>query len=812
MAFPSGSHVSLRSSVFAATADARFRGDMTLVQIDFPAYGLTAARTVRLATSAYWTGRWYVDPDGNPWQPLLSRQPSIDHGGAWLSVNVPTVDATIEILDDRLAGPGRTTVAGLLASFPPIGAQVTIYQAFDNLTSTSEFRTIFYGEIAEVDSMDLEGVVFHCAERGGWNVMVPPRVVNLDDDPEAPKAVFGTAKPLIYGRWDEDSRYLDGAGGGYDAVYAGIARGACPMLPIEAPTSSVLALPKHLISDSEIDIGLIGGAPYDQWYMYDSTLDTMVGVGIGTLDNPVGGPVTLALNNRIVLGAVVPIEVAAGDTATGSEALLKKDPPRNLEPHSELDYDLGGGLGRICRVNLPDVQPAGKFLSATAYLFYAHPTWTGTAGRFIVSNSATGLSNSVAIPLTTTGMTEDGFEAVLTLPLTVSTLPAGAEWEALKNCYIQADVRATGQVMRVHRMTIVVQYEAAARIERPGTQRTVITGRSPGTYGNIPGRAVHALFRGDVTSPDVLSFDSTLYGYPRGPKDTAAGIYTGTADALIEHPVDVVRHLLRTQCGVAAGEIVENSGDFGAFPDAKTTLLSYRLRAILSSRQPAREHIRQIGEECLTSFVRCPTLPGAPWVAIPWEMGSDVDYRSASDPFVFYRSRNHVVEGSFQVGFGKISDVANTLRVNYDWDPRTNSYGDQLYITPSASRIHVLGTTFAPNPTREALAADSAALYGTKETVVSLKMIRYAGAASRTLTRLFDLRYNPPITVRFRTFVNGYDLNRGHVISFAADWDDRLAYPKAGSDGSWAGKKFRVVRVTRLADSPVQYDVDAVEI
>ena len=273
----------------------------------------------------------------------------------------------------------------------------------------------------------------------------------------------------------------------------------------------------------------------------------------------------------------------------------------------------------------------------------------------------------------------------------------------------------------------------------------------------------------------------------------------------------MVRYLLKRWCSVPADQITETAGDFGCFSDAKTTLASYKFRTILSQKSEASDHIQAIGYESLCWFKRSPTLPGAPWVAVPWEMGSPVNYRSASEPFTFYRARAHVVEGSFSAGVTRISMVANTIRVNYDWDPRTNTYGDQLYVTPTGSRVYS-GGAFTTSSSLQTLCSTSQGLYGTKELVVSLKMVVDPATASSVLSRLVGLRALPRIRVKFRTFVNAYDLNRGHVIGFSADWDSRLKYPRFGSDGTWAGKLFRVVSVQRLRESPVQYGVEAVEI
>lgn len=791
--------VSLRSSVFTSTADALFRGTVTLCRISLPEFDGNPATTLYLSTKPY------VDPDGQPWDPALMVEPSIDHGGGWLAFDWNPVDCTLSIIDMRLSGQGASeSFTTMLSQYPFVGAGVEVLQAFDNLTSVSEFKTLFSGKIARPRGIQKKKAVFWCVQDRSWSKLLPSRTVTKDDFEDAPSGVIGAAIPIVIGDWETDNRYLDGGSGTDEAVYTGIARGACPMLPISSPTGATLALPKHLISDDEIDQGVLpGGAPYDQWYMYDSTLDCMVGPGIGALDNPTDGPATLSLTTIQLTGAVLPVEVDAANTAENPQWCLRKDKKRNLgDGYAYLNFD---AFKRILKLNLPDVPPLGKFVSASVRVWYQKPATTGTLGQFYVANTLVNtptighISNSAS----SGGYTSDGYEDVASEVVSTTEIN---DWDDIKNCYIWVDCRAAGQETKIHHVALNIDYMAAARTERPGVQRDV--SRFP---EGAKLRPAFAKFPLQATSPDLVTFDSVLYGYPRGRKDTAAGIYTGTASALIQHPVDIVRYLLKRWCGVSAGEIVENSGDFGAFPDAKTALTTYQFRTILSQRASAYDHIRAIGAESLCWFKRCPTLPGAPFVAVPWELGSAVDYRTVSEPFVFYRTRAHVVADSFEVGYTGISDVANSVRVNYDWDPRTNTYGDQVYITPTASRVSIAGL-FGADSGRESTAADSEDVYDTSELVVSLQMVSDPATATAILSRLFDLRVEPHVTVTFETFVNAYDLNRGHVIAFSSDWDDRMAFPRAGSDGTWDGKLFRVVSVKRLSESPIRYEVQAVEI
>ena len=375
--------VSARSSLFTTTADATYKGQVTLARISLSGY------TLRLATQRY------VDPDGVLWDPALDSNPAIDHGGAWLAMDWQPVDAVLSVQDRRLNGQGLTEVfSTLFASYNFIGCRVEILQAFDNLIATSEFRTLFDGEIAEIDSIDLSGIVIHCVQSRKWDVLIPPRTVNITDFPNAPKQVVGAAIPIVLGSW-EDGRYL--YNGIHTSAGAGVARGACPMIVTDAPTSAGVSLPKLIISDDEIDQGALAlGSPYNEFYMYEPNLDQMVGPGLGTLANPTDGPATLTLLSQQVAGCIVPNEVDLASTASGTADALRKDKDKYLSGYVTLDHT---AAQRILRVKLPDIAPPGKFVSAAVYVYYQkNGGWAATFGQFGIYNSSLSLGTFQDFP------------------------------------------------------------------------------------------------------------------------------------------------------------------------------------------------------------------------------------------------------------------------------------------------------------------------------------------------------------------------------------------------------------------------------
>jgi hypothetical protein len=186
-----------------------------------------------------------------------------------------------------------------------------------------------------------------------------------------------------------------------------------------------------------------------------------------------------------------------------------------------------------------------------------------------------------------------------------------------------------------------------------------------------------------------------------------------------------------------------------------------------------------------------------------------VNYRTTTDPFTFKRTTPYVRENSLSRFRTRISDVANRVRVNFDWDPRLNSYAEQIYVTDTESRVYS-GGAYTTDGARVTVAADSVLRYGARPKVLNLQWVRDPATATDILLRYFDLMVAPRVGIRLDTFVQAYDLECGHRIALGDDWDTVISFPRPGSDGSWGGKVFTVVGVKRTR-SPILYQVEAIE-
>jgi len=100
---------------------------------------------------------------------------------------------------------------------------------------------------------------------------------------------------------------------------------------------------------------------------------------------------------------------------------------------------------------------------------------------------------------------------------------------------------------------------------------------------------------------------------------------------------------------------------------------------------------------------------------------------------------------------------------------------------------------------RETRATAAESLYGVKPgRVVQATWLRDERMAQLYRNLLFDFFGEPKVKVTFSTTFCP-DLQRGRVVQFDSTVDSMMKFPRPGSDGSWVGKKFRVLEVAQHA-------------
>jgi hypothetical protein len=165
-------------------------------------------------------------------------------------------------------------------------------------------------------------------------------------------------------------------------------------------------------------------------------------------------------------------------------------------------------------------------------------------------------------------------------------------------------------------------------------QRSVVTpGRSFYTYVLKPGykskrnrNYLQPIL--NVLEP-VYQLEGQFFGNFQGMADDGLGTFTGTANALIERPADIIRHLLQDVGGVSSGNIETTTGATGSFVDARSKLRNaqprdFKMVAYLGQKTTLQRALQKAAEQSgmcvyLDRFTN-------KWLAFVWKPGASPDY------------------------------------------------------------------------------------------------------------------------------------------------------------------------------------------
>ncbi len=310
---------------------------------------------------------------------------------------------------------------------------------------------------------------------------------------------------------------------------------------------------------------------------------------------------------------------------------------------------------------------------------------------------------------------------------------------------------------------------------------------------------------------------SDLYCYLKGQKDDTSGTYTGAAGGLIENPVDIFRH-----AAVFYGNGLNATTDFNVSSGGSVTLGSFvqactDLNALLTGdyklsvcqTEPidiCEDFRREIQRHCPGLMIYRSKIDGK-WQAVLYQASPSAEklYHTA---FSWEKHISH--EHPFSMRETDASEICSRVYVSYRYSIPQSIYTKTAFISAAASDDGD-GNTDA---TRVAAAVTRESNYGMKNTWEDkFPWIADTNTAVALRNYIFD-RSGPLWSVTFTTFLNGADLQKGHVISFNADVDAHVVFPKYGGTTTWESKLFQVTQIRRISkdDAPELYTINAMEV
>jgi hypothetical protein len=795
----------MSTSEWRRRADSRSTSTIVLVQVDLRANGAYPARTLRMAT------RHYTDSAGDRWDGLIAEELNLDAGGGFLESSWQPVDTDLVLHDRRVSFQGAgETLSLLFSQYILPGSAVTIWQGFLDL-ALANFQVILSdAEVAEPASMQAGRVRLHVVQERKWIVSAPPRKATRLLFPNLPDDAIGLPLPIVFGVWNRGRRNFDSTAPTITVLTtetAGIMRGSYPLLMVDTATAT--GFPQYFVSDRQLHTtGLTYTVKETQFGRLAKS------TGSATTTNPAGGPSTLTPISRQFSVAISAIDKHASTNASGWNDALRETKDFKLSGYLQLDHD---AVQRVLRLTLPEItSPPGDFVSARVYCFYAKNASAGSHPRFGIVHAGTG-NDFTDFPSAATT-----YPATVPAAAEIALLTKITDWSDIPLSTIYAETQLATQLVRIFRIILWVEYTRQRTLLREGVQsegpewRVDASGRQ--VAGN-PGASRMQFGTGTFhRGPDLYEYRPELGHFSSGVPDDGSGTYTGSAGAVIEHPAGVGHYILKDIAGFASSDFVTAASTFGSFTDIRTSLANYKAMMHMAEDRSVAEYVADIGAQFLIWFYRSTTQVGAPWMAVPWLATATANYRSAADVFRFSATGpNRIIKGSFNVTTRPMSSVATEVRVKFNQDPSTKTYADEVYITGSDSygwngtaQARDQNTTAPDN--RETLSAARSTAYGTRSFTHSMPYCSDPYTATHVRNRLFDLISFPRVVVRFGTYVNAADLERGQIIEFDSSCDDIVRYPGVDSDGSWANKKFQVGRITRRNVGATAYEIEAVQI
>ena len=766
------------------------------------------------AATLYFASRDVVTPGGQLWEPLVIDAEDITDSTDLLSAGPDPASTSVILARRRLNSQTSGDVSNLLDGYYVEGATVTLYLWEASLTSLTDALQVYKGIVNRYSVTEF-AVTLQLVQRRAWNVRIPPKTVDKISYPYCPDTSAGLPLPIVIGSFRAfPMRAPWGASAGYgsyndDRDDSGGAAGVIPGILVDPGAGDDKV--KVVYSGHQLSViydrdGSDGGYPhYIDGGEHLSPLDV---AGLTFARNTGESYMTIDDGTLMSYVAVLP-----NDVRTGSGKNSAANPRNAMDVTNETSYATidGSASQTALQLTLPSGNVPGKISSVEVVVGYSGNASNNSTLLVLPVNQSSGSGTAVQSTLgdaqaTTPRVLRGTWDANWYNPDTGSFGGFGT------GTYSSVDVRVAFTVAgnnkaRVYWVALVVKYRPNRSLISPAQTRPEKFGEA---WARVyPGRTNPARFLNNVntrftltTSPAVYEFTSSFYANVRGQADTSPATYTSSASALITVPCDIARYLLCAYGGENAASSFEvGATEFGSLVYARTLLGVMNSMSCYIGQRTSLQKILQGVAVQSASHLFLDRFDDK-WRWLVWNTGLAADYDLAlgwSDVF------------DFSAGLGSNTESVQAVSVQYGHDYAKNRTLFTALVRPDNS-AQGFSQPDVRDTTREAQAAASTAAWGvSNELTVAAEYLRDETEAVWLRNRLFDLQKSPPVYVRFST-LKCPDLQRGRVFSLSSDIDSHVRYPGPGSNGSWAGRKFRVLEVQQRLMAAWHQEVVAVEV
>lgn len=621
---------------------------------------------------------------GNGYAGALESCDPIEEPGQFLSPEYDQCSFSFSVLDVWTGGqPSSDTFAALLSAYRFKGAKITLRELRKAPDGTFYDATMFVGIIAGYNP-ERGRVSFVATQRRDWNKTLDPVRCDRWLFPRAPEKSIGLVVPTVIGKGrglelrGDYGHALGQARNNFDHNGGAIPSARGVLVDMGRGSTSGATFEKGKVLIASHAVSSIGAGTNGTNFFGSNGERTFPSV-----INPAGGDI---INTIAGAGFMVPnqaqtywLPVAPTDVVP---VLNMADNPRGvLDPANEASFariDQAAGQYSL-QLSLPDIRPEGTMIAL--WLIFGYKTNAAIGDVvFKFNNPALGASSFVAPLASTTTFGAHNLGAPGT-----GAVPANG-WN-LSGCNLTWGFQVpaagvnTGVNMRCHGFGLVIQYQPILLRGKYGNKAVFIP--RPAS-DDRRGHDAQYFGKGKwVLETPIADVSDEYFANVDGPLDDGSGTYTGAASALISRAPDIAHYLLRTYCGLSAGDIETGVGALGSFADARAKLRTWNQRDMehflsIDTEAQAKDLVEQLARDS---------------VSVPHIGRSDGKFRwtpFTTNPAVTFprmiEPEDVIDDGLVELRTLPDDSIISSVRIAYLFDVFRNEYASEVSCTPRSSR------------------------------------------------------------------------------------------------------------------------------